>query len=276
MATRRRTRRPSRPSSGSPRAIAGHHDTTTVDQGAVRAALARTAARKKPGGERLQPPEVRTRSRPAVRRRTGTSDYRSLDLASEDPHAPDEHDHADREAGTPCRTTTTRRRHLRGRSRAGPSMRPRSTGSPWPGGDDAHGGSPRGSVTVDDSFTLPDAPKDDPRHPQPTHQGPEEERVPTEAPPGEERGKRSRREDPSERSERRRTRPPTGRAEGGHRLPRVTPRAVHGFARRVERHRGITGRAPAKVGRKGGAAGATEMTDGHALGIGTGRPAVDR
>jgi hypothetical protein len=33
------------------------HDTTTVDQGAVRAALARTAARKKPGGERLQLPE---------------------------------------------------------------------------------------------------------------------------------------------------------------------------------------------------------------------------
>ena len=31
------------------------HDTTPVDQGAVRAALARTAARKKPGGERLQP-----------------------------------------------------------------------------------------------------------------------------------------------------------------------------------------------------------------------------
>jgi hypothetical protein len=35
------------------------HDTTAeVDQGAVRAALARTAARKKPGGERLQRPEV--------------------------------------------------------------------------------------------------------------------------------------------------------------------------------------------------------------------------
>jgi hypothetical protein len=34
------------------------HDTTTVDQGAVRAALARTAARKKPGGERLQLPET--------------------------------------------------------------------------------------------------------------------------------------------------------------------------------------------------------------------------
>jgi hypothetical protein len=34
-----------------------HHDTTTVDQGAVRAALARTAARKKPGGERLQLPD---------------------------------------------------------------------------------------------------------------------------------------------------------------------------------------------------------------------------
>ena len=33
------------------------HDTTEVDQGAVRAALARTAARKKPGGERLQPHE---------------------------------------------------------------------------------------------------------------------------------------------------------------------------------------------------------------------------
>jgi hypothetical protein len=32
-----------------------HDDTTDVDQGAVRAALARTAARKKPGGERLQP-----------------------------------------------------------------------------------------------------------------------------------------------------------------------------------------------------------------------------
>jgi hypothetical protein len=31
------------------------HDTSSVDQGAVRAALARTAARKKPGGERLQP-----------------------------------------------------------------------------------------------------------------------------------------------------------------------------------------------------------------------------
>jgi hypothetical protein len=34
------------------------HDTTTVDQGAVRAALARTAARKKPGGERLQLPDT--------------------------------------------------------------------------------------------------------------------------------------------------------------------------------------------------------------------------
>ncbi|HJQ72354.1 MAG TPA: hypothetical protein VJ887_02965 [Actinomycetota bacterium] len=34
-----------------------HHDATEVDQGAVRAALARTAARKKPGGERLQPHE---------------------------------------------------------------------------------------------------------------------------------------------------------------------------------------------------------------------------
>jgi hypothetical protein len=33
------------------------HDTAEVDQGAVRAALARTAARKKPGGERLQPHE---------------------------------------------------------------------------------------------------------------------------------------------------------------------------------------------------------------------------
>lgn len=32
-----------------------HHDTTTVDQGEIRAALARTAARKKPGGARLQP-----------------------------------------------------------------------------------------------------------------------------------------------------------------------------------------------------------------------------
>jgi hypothetical protein len=31
------------------------HDTSGVDQGAIRAALARTAARKKPGGERLQP-----------------------------------------------------------------------------------------------------------------------------------------------------------------------------------------------------------------------------
>jgi hypothetical protein len=31
------------------------HETGSVDQGAVRAALARTAARKKPGGERLQP-----------------------------------------------------------------------------------------------------------------------------------------------------------------------------------------------------------------------------
>jgi hypothetical protein len=35
------------------------HDATPVDQGAVRAALARTAARKKPGGERLQLPEAR-------------------------------------------------------------------------------------------------------------------------------------------------------------------------------------------------------------------------
>ncbi len=33
------------------------HDASSVDQGAVRAALARTAARKKPGGERLQPHE---------------------------------------------------------------------------------------------------------------------------------------------------------------------------------------------------------------------------
>lgn len=32
-----------------------HHDMSTIDQGAVRAALARTAARKKPGGDRLQP-----------------------------------------------------------------------------------------------------------------------------------------------------------------------------------------------------------------------------
>jgi hypothetical protein len=38
------------------------HDTTTVDQGAVRAALARTAARKKPGGERLQLPESHEQS----------------------------------------------------------------------------------------------------------------------------------------------------------------------------------------------------------------------
>jgi hypothetical protein len=35
-----------------------HHDTSTVDQGAVRAALARTAARKKPGGDRLQLPDT--------------------------------------------------------------------------------------------------------------------------------------------------------------------------------------------------------------------------
>jgi hypothetical protein len=34
------------------------HDMTTVDQGAVRAALARTAARKKPGGDRLQLPDT--------------------------------------------------------------------------------------------------------------------------------------------------------------------------------------------------------------------------
>ena len=38
-----------------------HHDLTAIDQGAVRAALVRTAARKKPGGDRLQahggPPE---------------------------------------------------------------------------------------------------------------------------------------------------------------------------------------------------------------------------
>jgi len=34
------------------------HDATSVDQGAVRAALARTAARKKPGGERLQLPDT--------------------------------------------------------------------------------------------------------------------------------------------------------------------------------------------------------------------------
>jgi hypothetical protein len=33
------------------------HDTSDVDQGAVRAALARTAARKKPGGDKLQPHE---------------------------------------------------------------------------------------------------------------------------------------------------------------------------------------------------------------------------
>jgi hypothetical protein len=33
------------------------HETDSVDQGAVRAALARTAARKKPGGERLQRPQ---------------------------------------------------------------------------------------------------------------------------------------------------------------------------------------------------------------------------
>jgi hypothetical protein len=32
-----------------------HQDTSTVDQGEIRAALARTAARKKPGGDRLQP-----------------------------------------------------------------------------------------------------------------------------------------------------------------------------------------------------------------------------
>jgi hypothetical protein len=36
------------------------HDTSTVDQGAVRAALARTAARKKLGGERLQPHDERS------------------------------------------------------------------------------------------------------------------------------------------------------------------------------------------------------------------------
>jgi hypothetical protein len=38
------------------------HDTSTVDQGAVRAALARTAARKKPGGERLQLPDTHDES----------------------------------------------------------------------------------------------------------------------------------------------------------------------------------------------------------------------
>jgi hypothetical protein len=38
------------------------HDATPVDQGAVRAALARTAARKKPGGERLQLPEAHDES----------------------------------------------------------------------------------------------------------------------------------------------------------------------------------------------------------------------
>ncbi|MBA3363091.1 MAG: hypothetical protein H0T07_01650, partial [Actinobacteria bacterium] len=33
-----------------------HHDSrSTADQGEIRAALARTAARKKPGGDRLQP-----------------------------------------------------------------------------------------------------------------------------------------------------------------------------------------------------------------------------
>jgi hypothetical protein len=40
------------------------HDATDVDQGAVRAALARTAARKKPGGERLQPHEDPTGETP--------------------------------------------------------------------------------------------------------------------------------------------------------------------------------------------------------------------
>jgi hypothetical protein len=40
------------------------HDTSTVDQGAVRAALARTAARKKPGGERLQPHDESTGESP--------------------------------------------------------------------------------------------------------------------------------------------------------------------------------------------------------------------
>jgi hypothetical protein len=38
------------------------HDTTEVDQGAVRAALARTAARKKPGGERLRAHETNEES----------------------------------------------------------------------------------------------------------------------------------------------------------------------------------------------------------------------
>ena len=40
------------------------HDTSSVDQGAVRAALARTAARKKPGGERLQPHDEPSRESP--------------------------------------------------------------------------------------------------------------------------------------------------------------------------------------------------------------------
>ena len=40
------------------------HDTSSVDQGAVRAALARTAARKKPGGERLQPHDEPHRESP--------------------------------------------------------------------------------------------------------------------------------------------------------------------------------------------------------------------
>jgi hypothetical protein len=48
------------------------HETVEVDQGAVRAALARTAARKKPGGEKLKahdaPPEEIYGGPPADRR----------------------------------------------------------------------------------------------------------------------------------------------------------------------------------------------------------------
>ncbi len=60
------------------------HDTTEVDQGAVRAALARTAARKKPGGERLQPHEgapgeVARRPAPVV------ASHRSFQLARKKP-----------------------------------------------------------------------------------------------------------------------------------------------------------------------------------------------
>ncbi len=96
------------------------HDTTTVDQGAVRAALARTAARKKPGGERLQLPET---ARGVARRSAGglglATTGRSIS-PGRSPRPPTSTTTTDRNRAPVVERQTTRRRHLRRRPRPAP------------------------------------------------------------------------------------------------------------------------------------------------------------